>query len=163
MERATPITLRVATVEDTEFFFVVYAATRLEELAVTGWSEHQKEQFCRMQFTAQAMHYRQSYLTAEYFVIKRGGVPVGRLYVARRAREICILDIAILPEYRSQGIGTQLLRELQNEAAHTAKALSIHVERFNPALRLYQHLGFQIIEDKGVYFLLAWSPAAELR
>jgi ribosomal protein S18 acetylase RimI-like enzyme len=54
-------------------------------------------------------------------------------------------------------VGTLLLRELQDEAAASGRSLSIHVERFNPALRLYERLGFQLLEDKGVYLLLEWK------
>jgi ribosomal protein S18 acetylase RimI-like enzyme len=78
------------------------------------------------------------------------------LYVARWEREIRIMDIALLPEDRGAGIGTKLLRELQEEARAAGKSLTIHVERFNPALGLYERLGFQQIEDKGVYLLMEW-------
>jgi ribosomal protein S18 acetylase RimI-like enzyme len=73
------------------------------------------------------------------------------------------MDITLLPEHRSQGIGTQLLRELQNEAAAAGKSLSIHVETFNPALHLYERLGFKVIEDKGLHLLMAWQAADTLR
>lgn len=155
-----PVTLRTATVEDTEFLAAVYAGTRMDELAVTDWSPEQKHQFCRMQFDAQDAHYRQHYPTAEFFIIETPESPVGRLYVDRWTREIRIMDIAILPEHRGRGIGTQLLRELQHEAALCGKSLTIHVERMNPALRLYRLLGFTMIEDKGVYLLMEWSPSA---
>jgi hypothetical protein len=46
---------------------------------------------------------------------------------------------------------------LQIEARASAKPLRIHVERFNPALRLYERLGFRQVEDKGVYLFLEWS------
>jgi microcystin-dependent protein len=65
--------------------------------------------------------------------------------------------IALLPEHRRAGIGTKLLRTLQNEARTAGKTLTIHVEKFNPALRLYQRLGFRQIEDKGVYLFLEWK------
>jgi predicted GNAT family acetyltransferase len=42
----------------------------------------------------------------------------------------------------NRGLGTTLLRNLQSEAAAAGKPLRIHVERFNPALRLYERLGF---------------------
>jgi ribosomal protein S18 acetylase RimI-like enzyme len=61
-----------------------------------------------------------------------------------------------LPEHRGAGIGTKLLRDLQEEVRSAGKSLTIHVERFNPALRLYERLGFQQIEDKGVYLLMEW-------
>lgn len=66
------------------------------------------------------------------------------------------MDFAILPAHRGQGIGTRLLRELQSEAAGSVRSLAIHVERLNPALRLYERLGFCEMEDKGVYLLLEW-------
>ena len=58
------------------------------------------------------------------------------------------------------GIGTWLLRHLQAEAQASSRPLRIHVERFNPALRLYERLGFRDIEDKGVYLFMEWRPAA---
>lgn len=153
-----PVSLRPATVEDTEFLAAVYAATRMDELAATDWDDAQKAGFCRMQFTAQDAHYRQHYPTAEYSVIEVSGIPVGRLYVDRWTREIRIMDIAILPEHRGNGIGTLLLTGLRREAAASGRCLSIHVERFNPALRLYERLGFRLSEDKGVYLLIEWTP-----
>jgi ribosomal protein S18 acetylase RimI-like enzyme len=77
--------------------------------------------------------------------------------VDRCEKVIRIIEIALLPEHRRAGIGTKLLRELQDEARTAGKALTIHVEKFNPALRLYQRLGFQQIEDKGVYLFLEWK------
>jgi hypothetical protein len=56
------------------------------------------------------------------------------------------------------GVGSRLLRELQAEASVVRKALRIHVERFNPALSLYGRLGFRLVEDRGVYLFLEWSP-----
>lgn len=154
---ASPIALRPASAEDTELLVAVYASTRAAELASTDWTEEQKDQFCRMQFQAQDTHYRQHYPGAQFAVIMNGAQAAGRLYVDRWPAEIRIMDIALLPEQRARGIGTHLLRQLQHEAAAAGKALTIHVERFNPALRLYERLGFRVKEDKGVYLLLEWT------
>lgn len=151
------IALRAIMAGDMDFLAEVYASTRADELAVTGWSEEQKAAFCRMQFDAQHAHYQKHFSGASFQVIEQGGMPVGRLYVDRWTREIRIVDIALLPENRAQGIGTQLLQELQQEAQAAGKVLSIHVERLNPALRLYGRLGFRVREDKGVYLLMEWS------
>jgi GNAT superfamily N-acetyltransferase len=148
--------LRPITPEDDIFLAGVYASTRWEELAPTGWSDEDKFVFCRRQFGAQSAHYRENYPGASLQVIENAGVPIGRLYVARWEREIRIMDVALLPEHRGSGIGTKLLRELQEEARTAGKSLTIHVERFNPALRLYERLGFRQIEDKGVYLLMSW-------
>lgn len=153
------VSLRSATTEDRDFLAAVYASTRIEELARTDWDEAQKADFCQMQFTAQDSHYRQHYPTAEYLVIQHADSAVGRLYLDRWPAEIRIMDVAILPSHRGRGIASHLLVILQNEAAASDRSLSIHVERFNPALHLYQRIGFQLCEDKGVYLLLEWRAA----
>jgi len=112
-----------------------------------------------MQFDAQARYYRENYAEAKFSVILANRRPAGRLYVARWPEEIRIVDIAVLPEYRNAGIGTALLKDLISESEESGKPLSIHVERFNPALRLYGRLGFQQEEDKGVYQLMRRQPA----
>ena len=154
----TMISLRPITPEDDSFLARLYASTRTEELAGTGWSEEQKAMFCRMQFNAQTTDYQRNYPDASFDIIERDGVAAGRLLVLRSDEEkIHVVDISLLPEHRGAGIGTKLLRELQDEAAAAGKKLSIHVECFNPARRLYERLGFQQVEEKGVYFLMEWG------
>ena len=71
-----------------------------------------------------------------------------------------IVDVALLPEARRGGIGTRLVRDVQERAAAAGKSVTIHVERMNPALRLYERLGFRLAEDKGVYLFLSWRADA---
>jgi GNAT superfamily N-acetyltransferase len=149
--------LRTARPEDEQFLRAVYASTRAVELARVLWSNEQKRAFTDMQFAAQDADYRRNYPDAQYSIIEVQGVPAGRLYVDRCSKEIRIIDIALLPEHQRTGIGTKLLRALQDEARAAGKTLTIHVEKFNPALRLYQRLGFRQIEDKGVYLFLEWN------
>jgi GNAT superfamily N-acetyltransferase len=129
-------------------------------LRLTGWDETQKVAFPRMQFDAQSSYYEEHYRGAKFSVILSDDHPAGRLYVARWREEIRIVDIALLPEHRGMGIGTQLLRDLISESEDSGKPLSIHVERFNPALRLYERLGFRAVADKGVYLLMERPPRA---
>jgi ribosomal protein S18 acetylase RimI-like enzyme len=151
------IALRPVTLQDESFLARVYASSRTQELAITGWSEGQKADFCRGQFDAQSAYYSANYPDASFQIIERDGWPIGRLYVDRWEKEIRIVDITLLPEFRGSGIGTKLLRDLQTEARSAGKSLTIHVERFNRALGLYQRLGFQQVEDKGVYLLMEWG------
>jgi ribosomal protein S18 acetylase RimI-like enzyme len=151
--------LRSIAPADDAFLARVYATSRAEELAVTGWPEELKANFCRSQFDAQSAYYAANYPDASFQIIERNGWPVGRLYVDRWEKEIRIVDITLLPEFRGSGVGTKLLRELQDEARAAGKSLTIHVERFNRALGLYQRLGFGQVEDKGVYLLMRWEEA----
>jgi ribosomal protein S18 acetylase RimI-like enzyme len=137
----------------------VYAGTRAEEMDLVDWSEAQKGAFLRMQFRAQDQFYKDNYRGAEYFVILLDGQPVGRLYLHRRSDELRIMDIALLPAFRGRGIGTTLLKNILEEAVNECLPVSIHVERFNPALHLYRRLGFRLVEERGVYLFMKWFPS----
>jgi len=151
------LSFRPITATDKEFLYTVYASTRTEELAQTDWSDQEKETFLRQQFNAQHQFYMDQFAAASFALIMLDAKPVGRLYVDRRPEEIRLIDIALLPSYRNRGIGTHLLKDLLNEAAESRKTITIHVEKFNPALQLYQRLGFRIIDESGVYYLMEWS------
>jgi ribosomal protein S18 acetylase RimI-like enzyme len=154
------LTFRRITETDLAFLAKLYASTRADELAVTGWTEDVKAQFLEQQFRAQHAHYQQYYPEADWLVTMRAGEDIGRLYIERWPSQHCVIDIAFLPEHRGKGLGAALLRDLMDEAAAEGKDVSIHVEKFNPAMRLYRRLGFVTEEDKGVYDLMRWSAGA---
>lgn len=154
------MTRRPIREEDLELLFRLYGTTRADEMAmVTDWSDEQKDAFVRMQFQSQHAWYREHYGDAQFDLVLVDGVPAGRLYVHRRETEIRLVDISLFPEYRNKGIGTKLLKELFAESAESGRPLTIHVEKFNPAMRLYERLGFVPVADHGVYLLLKRSPA----
>lgn len=152
------ITLRPVRPEDREHLLAVYASTRAEELAPVPWTPEQKAAFVKMQFDAQTAHYREHYEGATYEVIEVDGVPAGRLTLHRRPNEIRLVDIALLPAYRRSGIGTGLLTDLIAEAHGRCVPLTIHVEQFNPAKRLYERLGFRPVEEHGIHLLMERRP-----
>jgi ribosomal protein S18 acetylase RimI-like enzyme len=151
------LTFRRITDADLPFLARVYAATRAEELAATSMTDAQKAAFLLLQFQAQHAHYQKYYPKADWLVTMRGGEDTGRLYIERWPSQHRIIDIAFLPEHRGQGSGEALLRDLMDEAAAVAKDVTIHVEKYNPAMRLYRRLGFVTEEDKGVYDLMRWT------
>jgi ribosomal protein S18 acetylase RimI-like enzyme len=124
--------------DDKPFLYQVYASTRLEELAPLGWSAQQQAAFLAQQFSAQHHYYQANYAGADFQIILVNEQPAGRLYVEHRAEGIHIIDIALLPEHRNAGIGSRLLAALLDEADAAGVPVSLHVEKFNPALRLYQ-------------------------
>jgi RimJ/RimL family protein N-acetyltransferase len=156
-ERNTQTTLRPVRPDDEEFLYAVYASTRAEEMALVPWTEQQREIFVRSQFAAQSQHYQSHYPEALHQIILLDERPVGRLYIDRRAPEIRILDITILPEQRGCGIGTPLIRNLMNEAAASQRRLTIHIESFNRSRSLFERLGFTPMEENGFYLLYHWG------
>ena len=143
--------LRDEVEADVPFLRRLYASTRAEELANAPWSEAQKAMFLAQQFDAQRRHYRAQIDGCLFQVIERDGEPVGRLYLQWRQTQLHVVDIALLPGMRGQGVGTLLLEALIAAAAAHGRALGIFVEKFNPALHLYRRLGFVEIGDTGVY------------
>lgn len=154
------ITLRPITDADLEFLHRLYATTREDELKQVAWTPEQKAAFVLQQFQAQHAWWQQNYAEASFDLIVRDGAPIGRLYVARWDDDIRIVDIALMPEQRSGGVGSRLIRELFAEGDATGRKVSIHVEIFNPARRLYERLGFQYRGDRGVYLLMERDPVA---
>ena len=150
--------LRAATNEDQAFLCRLYASTRAEEMAAVPWSEDEKNAFLRFQFDAQSKYYMEHFPDAAFDVIELDGESVGRLYIDRRADEIRLIDIAFLPEYRGRGLGGELMSEILAEGESKGLLVRIHVEQNNPAMRLYKRLGFERLEEQGVYWLMEWTP-----
>ena len=148
------VRLRPVAPEDMGFLLQVYASTRAEEMSLVDWDARQKNDFLRMQFEAQHKYYTDNYTGASFDVVLCEHEPCGRFYTVRWESEIRIMDIAVLPGFRNRGVGTRLLHDIIAEGEKLGLPVSIHVERFNPALRLYSRLGFECIEDKDVYLLL---------
>ena len=145
--RTLGVALRPMTDDDLPFSADLYASIRAEELAQTGWP-----------IAAQHAHYRQHYAAATRLIIERDGVAVGRLYLFEGASDVRIVDIALMPAARGGGIGGALLDTIRASAA--GKTVSIHVERANPARRLYERQGFRVVDaERGPYDLMEWRAA----
>jgi ribosomal protein S18 acetylase RimI-like enzyme len=167
------VTLRAYCDDDLEFLCELYASTRADEMALLiDWSQEQKRSFLRQQFEAQHDYYQQQYPGAHYDVIELEGQRIGRLYVAEigaekgadeaaETTELRLMDIALLPQHRGDGLGGALVRELLDEAAAAGCPVSLHVEENNPARRLYQRLGFRDVADVSFYKLMHWEPGGE--
>ena len=152
--RQCGVALRPEVAADLPFLQALYRSTREAELERTQWPEAQKTQFIELQFRAQRSHYHQHYPDALWLILEQQGDAIGRLYLERWSAEHRIIDIALQPQWRGQGIGQALLLDVIDEAMIAGKAVGIHVEKQNPAMSLYLRLGFRCVEDKGVYDLL---------
>jgi len=150
--------IRPAEARDMELLYEVYASTRQEELAATGWDGTAVEAFLRMQFQLQHTQYRKNYPKASFDIILVDGLPAGRLYVDRGGDGIRLMDIALLPQFRGRGIGSGIIRGLVGEADARGQVLSLHVERNNPVLHFYSALGFRVKNEGAVYFYMEREP-----
>jgi ribosomal protein S18 acetylase RimI-like enzyme len=150
---------------DLPFVEALYASTRTEELALTGWPETQQRAFLAQQHRAQHQYYRSQFAEAEWLIVERGGEAIGRLYLDKRDDLHRVIDISLVPAARGRGIGGAILTDVIAAADAQGKSVSIHVEMHNPARRLYDRLGFVTVADEGIYLRLerparGHSPAA---
>lgn len=156
---ASSITLRPVGPDDEALLLALYASTRAAEMAMVPWSDEQREAFVKMQFAGQQAHYQKTYPAASHQIMVSDDRPIGRLYVARLADQIRIIDITVMPLERNRGIGTLVLKELMAEGAQTGKGVTIYVENYSPSLSLFERLNFKRIEQQGFHLLLQWSKS----
>ena len=148
--------------QDAPFLLEVFTSTREDIQSIVDWTDEQKAAFYQMQFNAQHTYYQEHYADAEFLIIEAGDCQVGRLYIERWDKEFRIIDIALLSVHRQQGIGSSILRAIQMLAQQQELGVTIHVEHYNPALRLYNRLNFRQVDDTGVYYLMEWLPSSSV-
>ena len=153
------ISRRDAVSEDVEFLSRLYCDTRREEVGAWGWPREQQELFLRMQFDARRRSYRAAFPDAIDHIVCLESAPVGRMLVGQEPAGLHLIDIAVLGEHRNQGIGAALIRELQGECEMQGLTLRLQVLRGNPAIRLYQRLGFVQSGADPMYLQMEWVPA----
>jgi GNAT superfamily N-acetyltransferase len=152
------ITLRPTADADYDFMRRLYHSARAEEMEHFPFGDAEKRVFLDQQFAAQFEHYGIHYPTCERNIVENDGVPIGRLWVDEWRDQIRLVDIALMPEWRGGGVGSMLLHGVLDRGRKSGKPVTIHVEAFNPALRLYKRLGFVQVDTNGVYLLMRWTP-----
>jgi ribosomal protein S18 acetylase RimI-like enzyme len=143
---------------DLPFLQALYATTRAQEMAFAPWPEEQKSAFLRQQLTARESHYDAEFPAAANDIVTLAGRDAGRLLVDRSGRQLQVVDIALLPPFCGQGIGTALLTRLMADAAELGLPVRLHVDPNSRARRLYVRLGFTSVSSDGVYELMERLP-----
>lgn len=152
------IVIRDGVSNDTPFLEKLYFETRKEEFAQLGWDAPQIETLLKMQFLTQTQSYRIQFPGARNFIIEADGTAVGRLITTD---EICLVDIAVLPEMQNRGIGSFVLRRLLEEAENKEKPVYLQVLKTNSlAIRLYERFGFEKTGEDQLYLMMRWRNSS---
>jgi ribosomal protein S18 acetylase RimI-like enzyme len=109
------------------------------------------------QFQAQSLDYAKNYPLASNYVILSNSEPAGRLIISTEHNDLHLIDIAILTDFRNRGIGTKILEWLFEQSRQTKLPIRFYVEKINPAMRLYERLGFRVVADVTSHFQMQWS------
>ena len=154
---------RPAAAADDAFLLTLFGQAR-PELGLLP--ESVREQLVRLQFEAQRRQYRADAPAAIDWILELRGngtgssepEPVGRCYLLRDDTELRLLDLAVCPRLRGQGIGSSVLGELRTMAEQAGVRLRLSVWQANDgAIRLYRRLGFLEDGADGGHLRMLWT------
>lgn len=93
-------------------------------------------------------------------VITLGAQDIGLWKVASDPDLTDLIQVQLLPDFQRLGIGSHLIVRLQDDCRLAMRPITLHVFASNPALRLYQRLGFEVTEEDEHSFQMMWRPTA---
>lgn len=140
------IHVREADAADAEFARSLYFRTMRGMIEpLFGWDQrHQDESFASW------------FDLREAGIIVADGCDAGWMQSRTNEREIFLGSLFIVPEMQRLGIGTEILRRLTARGRHSRKSVTLAVMKINPAVRLYERLGFRVTrEDQYKWYMAA--------
>jgi ribosomal protein S18 acetylase RimI-like enzyme len=137
--RRHPYTLRPATDADYDFLYQLHVAAIRPAVETTwGWDD-----------AFQQTYFRSRWNPTENQIVMVAGQRVGTLRLVENQDEIFLALIEIHPDYQNRGLGSTIIQDLLAEAHQRSVPVLLHVLKANEdARRLYERLGFKIIEER---------------
>jgi ribosomal protein S18 acetylase RimI-like enzyme len=157
---AGTVRLRAECEEDRDFRYRLFCDSRLPEWYIIELDPVVRARLMDHQFLAQTLSYRAQFPRARFDIIELGGEPIGRIVVDRPGAFVHLVDQAIVPARRNEGIGTAIMHALMEEARAAGIPLRLKVASTNdPSMRLYLRLGFKPIEEVPLYIEMEWAAS----
>lgn len=108
-----------------------------------GWDENfQKEYFHK--------HFDEK----EVQIIEKDGAAIGAIETQDKDDKIFLLNLKIDPKFQDNGIGTELIRKMVNSSEKENKPVELQVLKVNPAQKLYERLGFEVIDETETHIVM---------
>lgn len=153
--------LRAVGTADEPFLFEVFCTLWEQEVEAMPDARLVRH-FLRIQYTAREDRFRRRFPDHERYVVTHKGEDAGRAYVHRTPSMLHVLDMTLLPRFRSLGICTRLTRDLFDQAREHGQQVSIRVPRRNVrASRLYVGLGFRLVAMDDLDSYYEWDPEVD--
>jgi len=149
--RVREIELRQTTADDVDFLWDTFRISMKDYITQTRgeWNEQREESQFRHQLDLSAAH-----------VIRSNNLEVGFIMAPIKDGARWIHTICIVPEHQRKGIGTEVLRRAVAQAREQKISLYLSVLKVNPARRLYERLGFGVIEETKHHFRMKFHGAS---
>lgn len=143
------IYLRAIEESDKQDVFEIFLNSRPDLLELISY-DNQNENVILSQFDLSQRYLDFRELDTRYVIVYENRT-IGTLYLRINEKKIEVVSFAILPLFRNKGIGTYILNEIINKYSDEFE-IRLNVAWYNnEALKLYLRLGFEEIEDLGVY------------
>lgn len=142
--------LRQATANDFHFLYRLHAATIREAVEATfgSWDE-----------SFQQAHFEEQFQPEVRQIIVLEGQDVGVLQIEEREEHVFLGLIEVAPEMQNRGLGTRVINDVLAQARARGEAVRLQVLKGNPgARRLYERLGFAIVEEREERYVMSWNP-----
>jgi ribosomal protein S18 acetylase RimI-like enzyme len=143
------LTRRTAQAHDEDFLYALHKATMHDYVMETWgvWDE-----------LWQRERYRQNFQPQRLRVIQLDGQDIGMLHLQERTEELFLVNLEILPEFQKRGVGSQIIRQVIEEANQLGKPVALQVLKVNLAARaLYQRLGFGVTGENDTHYIMAYE------
>ena len=146
-----PVVLRAALPEDFAYCRRIYFAEMkwiIEEL--------------HLDRATQETSFEQQWDPTQVKIIALDDADIGWLQMSTRDNELFVAQMFVDRPFQRKGIGTEVMRRLIDEATELNQPVRLNVVKINPAVRLYQRLGFQVTheDDRKFYMKRDLNPPA---
>jgi ribosomal protein S18 acetylase RimI-like enzyme len=142
-------TLRPARPGDQEFLRSLHELSYREHVErVWGWDDGEQAGYFERRFQPERLQ-----------IVQASGEDVGVLSVEDRDDELFLADVEIHPRWQGRGIGSSIVRSLQDQARSAGKPLTLQVLHVNTRARaLYERLGFGEVWRDEIRSRMRWRP-----
>lgn len=153
---SSTILFRPASPQDDAFLRLLFVSTNA---TLALMPEELRSQLAEMQYSSRVLSYAASYPSAQNLILSLAdATPIGRLLFSKTESGVHLVDIAVLPAFQSQGIGSFAIAHLQTLAG--GNSITLQVAPGNPAEALYRRLGFQTVAANETSIQMFWAAAS---
>ena len=155
--------LRPVDADDEPFLRELRAQVDVERLGLQYWDAESIElarSIVDLQFRAHAAHYKtvKNNWDTKDCIILFNGHRAGRFIVTQDGKVVHLADIVVHAAFRGMGVGAAVIEAMKAECEHSKRLLRLRVDPDNSALQFYLNLGFRVIEQDPVRYLMEWVP-----
>ena len=138
------IQYRTVTEEDRDYLYHLHVLTMKEYVDKTwGWED-----------AFQEAAFDQHFNPDEQKIITFNDKDAGVISIEYKDDEIFLRAIEVHPEYQRKGIGTFIIQSLIEEGIRQDKPVRLYVLKVNPAKKLYERLGFNVVSEITTHFIM---------